>query len=88
METCISYMLFDYRLNQENLCITQFVDLLQRTRRTMLTIRTNKVSISQAIIASMGEKRKRPKGKAAEKPHVIPCTTEELNHVMDKWIGD
>ena len=28
VETCISNMLFDYRLNLENLCITQFVDLL------------------------------------------------------------
>ena len=88
METCISNMLFDYRLNHENLCITQFVDLLQRTRRTTLTIRTKKVSVSQAIIASMGEKRKRPEGKAVEKPLVIPCTTEELNYVLDKWIGD
>ena len=25
VETCISNMLFDYRLNLENLCITQFV---------------------------------------------------------------
>ena len=35
VETRISNMLFDYRLNLENLCITLFVDLLQRTRRTM-----------------------------------------------------
>ena len=28
VETCISNMLFDYRLNLENLCITQFADLL------------------------------------------------------------
>ena len=34
IETCISNMLFDYRLNLENLCITQFADLLQRTRKT------------------------------------------------------
>ena len=34
VETCISNMLFDYRLNLENLCIMQFTDLLQRTRRT------------------------------------------------------
>jgi len=33
VETCISNVLFDYRLNLKNLCITQFVDLLQRTRR-------------------------------------------------------
>ena len=34
VETYISNVLFDYRLNLKNLCITQFVDLLQRTRRT------------------------------------------------------
>ena len=28
VETCISNMLFNYRLNLENLCITQFADLL------------------------------------------------------------
>ena len=35
VETCISNMLFDYRFNLENLCITQFSNLLQRTRRTV-----------------------------------------------------
>ena len=34
VETCISNMLFDYKLNFENLCITQFANLLQRTRKT------------------------------------------------------
>ena len=28
METCISNMLFDYRLNLKNLCIIQFADML------------------------------------------------------------
>ena len=27
IETCISNLLFDYRLNLENLCVTQFADL-------------------------------------------------------------
>ena len=44
--------------------------------------------VSQAMIASVGEKRKRPDGKVFEEPPVIPCTAEELNHVLDKWIGD
>ena len=87
-ETYISNMLFDYRLNLENLCITQFVNLLQRTRRTALTIKMKKVPVSQAMTASVGEKRKRPKGKVTEEPPVIPCTVEELNHLLDKWIGD
>lgn len=86
METCISNMLFDYRLNLENLCITQFADLLQRTRRTVQTMRTKRVLVPQAMIALVGEKRKRPEGKVFEEPPVIPCTVEELNHVLDKWI--
>ena len=46
VETCISNMLFDYRLNLENLGITQFIDLLQRTRRTTLSIKTKRVQVS------------------------------------------
>ena len=46
VETCISNMLFNYRLNLKNLCITQFVDLLQRTRRTTQTMRTKRMSAS------------------------------------------
>ena len=84
VETCISNMLFDYRLNLENLCITQFVDLLQRTRRTAQTMRTKRVPVPQAMTASVGEKRKRPNGKVFEEPPVISCTVEELNHVLDK----
>ena len=88
METCISNMLFDYRLNLKNLCITQFADLLQRTRRTTQTMRTKRVLVPQAMTALVGEKRKRLEGKVFEEPPVIPCTVEELNHVLDKWIGD
>ena len=51
-------------------------------------MRTKKVPVPQAMTASVGEKRKRPKGKVFEEPLVIPCTIEELNHVLDKWIGD
>ena len=87
-ETCISNMLFDYRFNLENLCITQFADLLQRTRRTTQTIRTKRVPVPQAMTTSVGEKRKKLEGKVFEKPPMIPCTIEELNHVLDKWIGD
>ena len=88
VETCISNMLFDYRLNLENLCITQFADLLQITRRTVQTMRTKRVIVPQAITALVGEKRKRPEGKMVEEPSVIPCIVEKLNHVLDKWIGD
>ena len=51
-------------------------------------MKTKKVPVSQAMTASVGEKRKRPKGKGIEESLVILCTTEELNHVLDKWIRD
>ena len=46
VETCVANILFDYRLNLENLCITQFIDLLQRTRRIAQTMRTKKMPVS------------------------------------------
>ena len=88
METYISNMLFDYRLNLENLCITQFVDLLQRTKRIAQTMRTKRFPVPQVMTTSVGEKRKRSEGKVFKEPLVIPCTSEELNHVLDKWIGE
>ena len=66
VETSISKILFDYKLNLENLCITQFVDLLQRIKRTTLIMKTKRVPISQAMTASAREKSRRPKGKVTE----------------------
>ena len=53
VETCVANMLFDYRLNLENLCITQFADMLQRTRRTAQTMMTKRMPMSQAMIVSV-----------------------------------
>ena len=36
----------------------------------------------------MGEKRKRPERKVTKEPPMILCIAEELNHVLDKQIGD
>ena len=51
-------------------------------------MKMKRVSVSQTMTASVGEKRKMPKGKVTEEPPVIPCTTKKLNHVLDKWIRD
>ena len=51
-------------------------------------MRTKRVPVPQAMTASAREKGKRPEGKVAEEPPVILYTAEELNHVLDKWIGD
>ena len=60
VETCISNILLDYKFNLENLYITQFAYLLQRTKRTTLTMKTKRILVSQAMTALVGEKRKRP----------------------------
>ena len=51
-------------------------------------MRTKRVPVPQAMTALVGEKKKRPEGKFAEEPPVIACNMKELNHVLDKWIGD
>ena len=51
-------------------------------------MRTKNVPVPQAMTTSVGEKWKRPDRKVFEEPPVIPCTAEELKHVLDKWIGD
>ena len=51
VESCISNMLFDNRLNLKNLCIAQFADLLQRIRRTSQTMRTKRMPVSQVMTA-------------------------------------
>ena len=50
-------------------------------------MRTKRVLVPQAMIASIGEKRKRLEGKMVKEPLVILCIAEELNHVLNKWIG-
>ena len=40
-------------------------------------MRTKRVPIPQAMTVPVGEKRKKPKGKMANKPPVIPCTVKE-----------
>ena len=52
------------------------------------TMKTKRVLVSQAMTALVVEKRKMLEGKVTEEPPVIPYTTEELNHVLDKWIRD
>ena len=51
-------MLFDYWFNLENLCITQFVDLLQRTRMIVLTIKTKKGTSILGHDSFIGKKEK------------------------------
>ena len=44
--------------------------------------------ILQAMMVSIGEKRKKSEGREYESPLHIPCTPKELDVLLDKWIVD
>ena len=51
-------------------------------------MRTKRVAITQAMTTSVKVKRNRPEGEMVGEAPLIPRTAKELNHVLDKWIGD
>ena len=78
----------------ENLKISQFVQLLQKARKTAQSIMPNFDkpkewrSTLQAIVVSIGEKKRKSGGREYENPPSIPCTPKELDVLLDKWIAD
>ena len=91
----------EYLAHLENLDIHQFAQLLQKARKTALSIkpsptdkpRVEKRNTPQALAVSnresaAGVKRKRDDGaEQQELPH-IPCTNEETKVIVDKWVAD
>ena len=51
-------------------------------------MRTKRVAVPQAMTTSVRVKRNRPEGEMVGEAPLIPRTAKELNHVLDKWIGD
>ena len=93
-------MSYEYQAHLENLDIVQFAQLLQKARKTTVSVKpsttkkpkSEKKSVPQALTVSsneliVGVKRKREE----EEPEdylPIPCTDEEMNVVIDKWMAD
>ena len=48
----------------------------------------DKRSALQAMTVSTGEQRRKTDGKEYDTPSPIPCTSKELNALLDKWIAD
>jgi hypothetical protein len=98
IEICIDNMLPDYRAHLENLDIAQFAQLLQKARKTAALVklversRADKRSTPHALVVTSSNdtrnKKKRGKEKEFEEWPAIPCTTEEMHAVIDKWIAD
>ena len=98
VEICIDNMSHEYRAHLENLDIIQFAQLLQKARKTAVSVKaftverpkSEKKNAPQALAVStnepiVGEKRKREE---EEEYPPIPCTDEEMNAVIDKWMVD
>ena len=92
-------MLLEFRANLENLDISQFAPLLQKARKTMISIKPHvekgrdKKSLSQTLTvstaaASSGSKRKNSTEKVYEEPLPLPFTAEEMMAIFDKWVQD
>ena len=91
-------MSHEYQAYLENLDIIQFAQLLQKARKTVISIKpstterskSEKKNAPQALVVSInkpivGEKRKREE---EEGYPPIPCINEEMNAVIDKWMVD
>ena len=89
-----------YWAHLENLDIIQFAQLLQKAHKTAVSIKAStaekskleKKRFPQALTDSSNEPMVGPKWKwEEEEPKEyppIPCTDEEMNIVIDKWMAD
>uniref|UniRef100_A0A2N9IRS3 RNA-directed DNA polymerase n=1 Tax=Fagus sylvatica TaxID=28930 RepID=A0A2N9IRS3_FAGSY len=99
VEVCIDNMLPEFRAHLENLDISRFAPLLQKARKTALSVKPqaeksrDKKSLPQTLTVSTatapsGTKRKNPTDKAYEEPPPLPFTAEEMMAIFDKWVQD
>ena len=84
----------EYRAVIENFEISQFTQLLQKTRKTTQLVRPSsdkskeQKPTPQAITVSTVEKRKKSKGREYKSPPPVPCMPKELDVLLDKWIAN
>ena len=99
VEVCIDNMLPEFHAHLENLDITRFASLLQKARKTAISIKPqvekgrDKKSLPQTLIVSTiaiasGTKRKNLTEKVYEEPPPLPFTAEEMMAIFDKWVQD
>ena len=92
-------MLPEFHAHLENLDISQFSPLLQKARKTTVSIRPHvkkvrdKKGLPQALTVSIaatvsGTKQKKSIEKVYEEPPLLPFTAEEMMFIFDKWVKD
>ena len=92
-------MLPEFRAHLENLDISRFAPLLQKARKTALSVKPqversrDKKSLLQTLTVSTaatasGIKRKNSTEKVYEEPPPLPFTVEEMMAIFYKWVQD
>uniref|UniRef100_A0A2N9INK7 Integrase catalytic domain-containing protein n=1 Tax=Fagus sylvatica TaxID=28930 RepID=A0A2N9INK7_FAGSY len=93
---CIDNILPEFRAHLENLDISRFAQLLQKARKTALSVKPHvekpkeKKSQPQVLtVSTVNNKRKKPNERSFEEPPPpVPCTLEEIMTILDKWVAD
>ena len=64
--------------------------MLQKVRKTAQSVKpsADKRNAPQAIAVSTGERRRKTNEREYDTPPPIPCTSKELDVLLDKWIAD
>uniref|UniRef100_A0A2N9F1A7 Integrase zinc-binding domain-containing protein n=1 Tax=Fagus sylvatica TaxID=28930 RepID=A0A2N9F1A7_FAGSY len=85
---CINNMTPEFRAHLENLDISRFAQLLQKARKTALSVRPyvektrEKKYSPQTLTVSAGDDKRRKK--FVEMPPPVPCTREEMITILNK----
>uniref|UniRef100_A0A2N9F490 Integrase catalytic domain-containing protein n=1 Tax=Fagus sylvatica TaxID=28930 RepID=A0A2N9F490_FAGSY len=93
---CIDNMLPEFRAHLENLDISRFAQLLQKARKTALSIKPHtekpKEKKSQPQVLTMSivnNKRKKSSERSFEEPPPpVPCILEDMIAVLNRWVAD
>ena len=96
---CIDNMLPEFRAHLENLDITRFAPLLQKARKTTISLKPqvekgrDKKNLPQTFTvsttaAASGTKRKNSMEKVYGEPPPLPFTAEEMMVIFYKWVQD
>uniref|UniRef100_A0A2N9HEC3 RNA-directed DNA polymerase n=1 Tax=Fagus sylvatica TaxID=28930 RepID=A0A2N9HEC3_FAGSY len=89
---CINNMTPEFRAHLENLDISRFAQLLQKARKTALSVKPwvektrEKKYPPQTLTVSAGDDKRRKK--YGDIPPPVPCTREEMITILNKWVAD
>ena len=89
---CIDNMSPEFRAHLENLDITRFAQLLQKARKTALSVKPQvektreKKNPPQVLTISAGDNKQRKE--FGDPPAPVPCTKEEMIAILNRWMAD